>query len=175
MGFAIPLVKKQSGFQPTIEPTGFQPVVVQCLIVGSKIPRLQATTSSTSDTAWHRASRGTTWVVAKAGEIMGFAIPLVKKQSGFQPTIEPTGFQPVVVQFVARNLANPIGKGERLTAPAVARPARGDGQVELDPRLREVEQVIPVNVPGQDAYRPHGCSSLTRICQGGYGTLAPAT
>jgi hypothetical protein len=30
---------------------------------------------------------------------MGFAIPLVKKQSGFQPTIEPTGFQPVVVQY----------------------------------------------------------------------------
>jgi hypothetical protein len=29
---------------------------------------------------------------------MGFAIPLVQKQSGFQPTIEPTGFQPVVLQ-----------------------------------------------------------------------------
>ena len=50
--------------------------------MGSRIPRLQATTSSTSDPAWHRASRGPSWVVVKAGEIKGFENRLVQKTVG---------------------------------------------------------------------------------------------
>ena len=54
-------------------------------------------------------------------------------------------------QLLDGNVANAVGKRECPTAPAVARPARGDGKVEFDLCLREVEQVVPVDMPGQNA------------------------
>ena len=64
--------------------------------MGSKFPRLQATTPKPE----FDSSKPTAWMseVARDGWGIRISLPYFTKQSGFQPTAEPTGFQPVVVQ-----------------------------------------------------------------------------
>jgi hypothetical protein len=59
----------------------------------------QAITSSTSGQARHQESTWVSWVIVEADVSAGVVSVDSLFQSGLEPTVEPTGFEPVVVQL----------------------------------------------------------------------------
>jgi len=76
------------------------------------------------------------------------------------PRLEQDAVEVELANQLGRDVANSIGEPKRPPASAVARAARHDRQEELDGRVRQVEQVVSVDVPRQDAYRSHIGSGL---------------
>ena len=70
------------------------------LVLGSKIPRLPG--DHFQCVGYARPAAGAE-ALGERGRAVGLNVcgPVLNpQQSGFQPTVEPTGFQPVVVQFL---------------------------------------------------------------------------
>jgi hypothetical protein len=67
------------------------------------------------------------------------------------PRLEQDAIELQVADRLGGNVADAVGERKRLAAPPVSGTAVSHGQIKFRPRPREIEQVVSVDVPRQNA------------------------